>query len=915
MTSAADIYMIASPTPRAAANMSSSPLPSPSHLFGSTLASRSHTGSSAVPIPAGAASTFTTASILLREDTQRSLQCLSVFHAVPTSVGTDSDGSYTPRKTVESQNPPTTKEDNQEIKKVAKAPRKATKQSTKDNTTEPAEKKPRKPRAKKVSEPASDTVKERAPRKPRTKIADADADINTVPKEKLARKPRAKKAEISKDSQYKISKGQVTKTVGPSNSIKDKLQEDETVSKHFSNHQEAVKPVLEPLEPEGYGLLAASRRKLNWTPPKPTPEDTDRSKSPEIMDLSDTSSRGFTDMLGSFSFNSNDTKDVEANATYHSAATRKRKLIEMFKTNIPTNARMPKEKAVRKKARTITELAISAYGPAEAQDGDLLDESAPLLKYLGTGEYDAEAVTSLCKPPSKPRSRSPEKVKSKSKKGTAAEPILLSPESALKQVSGQDFVFGTSSQLAREESPTLLRDLHSAMQASNEVDDYDDPFISPPSMIVSRSKAVITAGRNLWSVAARDDRGDLMDVEVVDLVDTPVIKSQNRIMQIQSPVIHTPLNNKDEWVDIDDIEANRPPSTQVEFRQIPVAISMSRFSSSPPPFQNSPQKVINASPRNFSTSSTSLAKSRKASRASSETAEPSMPDYNLLSTPELKIEISKHKFKPVRNRKKMVELLEECWEGSNRPALGVLQGNLPIQKSQASKGPAAATASIESGAPLPKRGPGRPKKDTAIAATSPTSKPRGRPKKVAPVEDLEIDSDTALPRVRTPKKSKKAGRSVKDVWDSDQVLAPSPRRRSTSPKRKKATSPKRKKTTSPPRSRSPRSRSPRSRSLDREDGDELTLSAKREQLFGVISAAVTSAPPSKDPSKPSWHEKILLYDPIVLEDLAIWLNTGALDKVGWDEEVAPSEVKKWCESKSICCLWKENLRGRARNGY
>ncbi|PQE20418.1 structure-specific endonuclease subunit SLX4 protein [Rutstroemia sp. NJR-2017a BBW] len=820
--------------------MSSSPLPSPSHLFGSTLASRSRTGSSAVPIPAGAASTFTTASILLREGTQRSLQCLSVFQAVPTSVGTDSDGSHTPRKTVESQNPPTTKEDNQEIKKVAKAPRKATKQSTKDNTTEPAEKKPRKPRAKKVSEPASDTVKERAPRKPRTKKADADADINTMPKEKLARKPRTKKAEISKDSQSKISKGQVTKT-------------------------EAVKPVLEPLEPEGYGLLAASRRKLNWTPPKPTPEDTDRSKSPEILDLSDTSSRGFTDMLGSFSFNSNDTKDVEANATYRSAATRKRKLIEMFKTNIPTNARMPKEKAVRKKARTITELAISAYGPAEAQDGDLLDESAPLLKYLGTGEYDAEAVTSLCKPPSKPRSRSPEKVKSKSKKGTAAEPILLSPESALKQVSGQDFVFGTSSQLAREESPTLLRDLHSAMQASNEVDDYDDPFISPPSMIVSRSKAVITAGRNLWSVAARDDRGDLMDVEVVDLVDTPVIKSQNRIMQIQSPVIHTPLNNKDEWVDIDDIEANRPPSTQVEFRQIPVAISMSRFSSSPPRFQNTPQKAFNASPRNFSTSSTSLAKSRKASRASSETAEPSMPDYNLLSTPELKIEISKHKFKP---------------------------SNLSIQKSQASKGPAAATASIESGAPLPKRGPGRPKKDTAIAATSPTSKPRGRPKKVAAVEDLEIDSDTALPRVRTPKKSKKAGRSVKDVWDSDQVLAPSPRRRSTSPKRKKAISPK-----------------------HREDGDELTLSAKREQLFGVISAAVTSAPPSKDPSKPSWHEKILLYDPIVLEDLAIWLNTGALDKVGWDEEVAPSEVKKWCESKSICCLWKENLRGRARNGY
>ncbi|PQE22558.1 Structure-specific endonuclease subunit SLX4 protein [Rutstroemia sp. NJR-2017a BVV2] len=897
MTSAA---MISSSTPLAAANMSSSPLPSPSHLFESTLAPQSRTGCSAVPIPA---STFTTASILLREGSPRSLQCLNAFQAVPTNVGMDLAGLQTPHKTVESRNTATTKDDNQEVKKVAKAPRKSTKQSAKDNTTEPAEKKPRKPRAKKVSEPASDTVKERAPRKPRTKKADADADINAVPKEKPARKPRTKKAEMSKDSQSKISKGQVTKTVGLSNSIKDNPQGDDIVSKHFSNQNQAVKPSFEPPEPEGYGLLAASRRKLNWTPPKPTPEGTDRSKSPEIMDLSDTSSRGFTDMLGNFSFNSNDTKDVEKKASDGLAATHKRKLIEMLKTNIPTNAKIPKEKTVRKKARTITELAISAYGPAEAQEGELLDEPAPLLKYLGTGEHDAEAATSLCKPPPKPRSRSPEKGKSKSKKGTAADPILLSPESALKQVSGQDFVFGTSSQLAREESPTLLRDLHSAMQASNEVNDYDDPFVSPPSMVVSRSKAVITASRNLWSVAARDNRGDLMDVEVVDLVDTPVIKSQNRIMQTQSPVIHTPLNNKDEWVDIDDIEANRPPSTQVEFRQIPpVAVSMSRFSSSPPRFQNSPQKAINASPRNFSTSSTSLAKSRKKPRASSETAEPSMPDYNLLSTPELKTEISKHKFKPVKNRKKMIELLEECWEGSNRPALGVLQGNLPIQKSQASKGLAAATTSMESVVPSPKRGPGRPKKDTAITATSPTSKARGRPKKVSPVEDFEMDSDNPLPRVRTPKKSKKAGRSVKDVSDSDQGRTSSPRRRNASRKRKKATS-------------SPRSRSPRSRSVDREDGDELTLSAKREQLFGVISAAVTSAPPSEDPSKPSWHEKILLYDPIVLEDLTIWLNTGALDKVGWDEEVAPSEVKKWCESKSICCLWKENLRGRARNGY
>ncbi|KAM3086162.1 5'-flap endonuclease [Clarireedia jacksonii] len=891
----ADIYMIASPTPLATTNMSSSPLPSPSHIFKSTLASSMRTDSSRGPIPASVALTFTSASNSLREGAPGSPQCLNVFRAVPTIIGRDLGDCQAPAKTGKGRDTTTKEDDNQEAQKMAKAPRKSAKKSVKDNTAETVEKKPRKPRAKKVSEPASDTVKEREPRKPRTKKAGADADTNTVSKERPVRKPRTKKADTSKDSQSKISKGQVTKSTGRSNSSKFETQGDDNASKHFSNQQEVVKSVLEPPEAGGYGLLQASRRKLNWTPPKPTPVATDSSNNPEVVDLSDTSSRGFTDILGNFSFSSNDAKVVEQKASDGLAVSRKRKLIEMVKTNIPPNAKIAKEKSVKKKARTITELAISAYGPAEAQDGEPPDATAPSLQYLSTRNYNGEAATSLFKVPPKHRSRSPEKAKSKVKKGTAAEPILLSPESALKQVSGQDFVFGTSSQLAREESPTLLRDLHSAMQASNEIDDYDDPFVSPPSVVASRSKAAVVASRNLWSVAARDDRGDLMDVAVVDLVDTPVVKSQNRIMPTHSPIIHTPLNNHDEWVDIEDIEANRPPSTQVEFRQIqPVAISMaSRFSSSPPRVQISPQKVFNDSPRNFSTSSTPLVKSRKKSRAPQATAEPSMPDYNLLSDVELKTEISKHKFKPVKNRKRMIALLEECWEGSNRPALGVLQGNLPTQKSQASKDLAA--ASTESAPSSPKRGRGRPKKDAAITVTSP-SKARGRPKKVSTVEYLEVDSDTPLSRVRTPKKSKKVGKLAEGISDLDEALtSSSPRRRTASRVRKKRTS------------------SPFSSSVDCEEEDELTLSSRRDQLFGFISTAVTSAPPSKDSSQPSWYEKILLYDPIVLEDLARWLNSGALDKVGWDAEVDPWEVKKWCESKSICCLWKENLRGKARS--
>jgi hypothetical protein len=57
---------------------------------------------------------------------------------------------------------------------------------------------------------------------------------------------------------------------------------------------------------------------------------------------------------------------------------------------------------------------------------------------------------------------------------------------------------------------------------------------------------------------------------------------------------------------------------------------------------------------------------------------------------------------------------------------------------------------------------------------------------------------------------------------------------------------------------------------------------------------------------------MLLYDPIIVEDLTLWLNLGQLGKVGHDGEVSPAAVKKWCESRSICCLWKVNLRGKER---
>jgi hypothetical protein len=39
---------------------------------------------------------------------------------------------------------------------------------------------------------------------------------------------------------------------------------------------------------------------------------------------------------------------------------------------------------------------------------------------------------------------------------------------------------------------------------------------------------------------------------------------------------------------------------------------------------------------------------------------------------------------------------------------------------------------------------------------------------------------------------------------------------------------------------------------------------------------------------------------------------GGLGRVGVDEEVGTAVVRAWCEEKSVCCLWKENLWGGVR---
>jgi hypothetical protein len=248
-----------------------------------------------------------------------------------------------------------------------------------------------------------------------------------------------------------------------------------------------------------------------------------------------------------------------------------------------------------------------------------------------------------------------------------------------------------------------------------------------------------------------------------------------------------------------------------------------------------------------------------------------------------------------------------------------------------------------------KRPRGRPRKNstTSVAdiAEAPVPAKRAR-RKATPASDVETEPPQVQKRPR--------GRPKKDAVappakPSTQNVPTSPKR-AKSPTKPSAPTPRQRKTKPPPKAKSntpieiPDSdtdskadpflstapstpsthpaaadehfSSPPAMDLSITDDTETSLLAspttQQVSVFRHITQAVVGAPRSADPASPSWYEKMLMYDPVILEDLTAWLNAGQLDRVGYEGEVAPGDVKRWCESRSVCCLWRVNLRGKER---
>lgn len=532
----------------------------------------------------------------------------------------------------------------------------------------------------------------------------------------------------------------------------------------------------------------------------------------------------------------------------------------------------------RKKPRTITEKATAPFMPEEPA-------STSVLNYFGSpvqeanGEYRTEATTKAFfeantlkrKPRFKPKKKS---VKTKG-------PVLFSPKTAMKTTGDQELIFGTSSQLVRDESPIFIEDMREAVKASRLMDEQRNlilprPNLSPILSGISGAKSSFASSRNLWSVAARDLDGSLLDVEVIDLVDTP---KPCKILPPSAKLTHTRETN------CPDSALTHEPQPAPDSALVKPRLETTTQKKPLEDMaleQSIPRSLAEASLRKRPRSP-SPAKKQKALKKSEETShelgDSQMPNYEGFKTAELSKAVAVNGFKAIKKRADMISLLEQCWKSRNRISSQTLAPSVNVPEIIVASDP---TDGISKTAISVKKKKGRARKTSvSIAAVGdvnsittahpavnpPIKKPRGRPKK-----------DASVPL--SPKKTTKTT-----------IIIPKP------PATKRISS-----TSSPPSNQPLTSHLS---SSSKTATTTTTTTTTNPLILQTITSAIKSFPPTHCATSLTFYEKILLYDPIVLEDLTVWLNTVGLGRVGVDDEVGVKVVREWCLEQSVCFISRE----------
>jgi len=825
----------------------------------------------------------------------------------------------------------------------------------------------------------------------------------------------------------------------------------------------------------------APRRRRSWTPVKDSTAENTTNTLPVVNhELNERLGQtAFSEMLGSFSFMQSETVPVPRAA--NGEASTKRRRVNL--SDVPQHAQSldkpkakgtlkppkvaKKPKAVPKKPQTITERATEAYRPLKDADPEQSTISAhftprkevEVASVVGGDADGQEDTAAKVKKPRKSRAKAqplednatvPTKTKSKPKTTKVKVKFdeknykapLCSPTQALKQMKSQDFLFGTSSQLAAEESPDFIRDIQLAvrqsemvfaMPTSSQIGTQLDPdsfgegksYASVPTAPHGTCLSVEQARRELWCASARDETGSKLAQEPTELHPDkrqPVgegyaVQNHDVITLSSSACDGKQVKATSAAEQVSTLQANEVLSNPENHNELPSLQAGDTECDQPMVLKSSaethgddwmllqsddsvclPQALTCPPPPRPNYSATSSAR-RTALQALDANIPLAGPD--LLVKPNLLTQVRPFSTTtPATERdgpRKQalagepnddVQIVASPKRGRGRPRKEPLLER-PTQTSPArGRGRPRKEASLEPSAQTsPARARGRPRKTSLTdkpAQKSPVRKvmlherktsaspkrPTGRPRKTFTQSDAplpsplrftgrndpvvstgseEIFRKTTSPKPRgsaSQQTPRKGWTHIDEISDSDSPTTPSPKRRraSSSPAfirpldvdigvPKSATQP----PTAVAKAIGP--------TIAAIKPTDTVWPVMQATLFPQITRTITSAPSAgRDTdltAPPSWHEKILLYDPIVLEDLTAWLNAQGLrtelerlkPKVktrGRKKKDAPPEVdeweivrdelkawmvQKWCEENSVCCLWREGLRGGVKGRY
>jgi hypothetical protein len=554
----------------------------------------------------------------------------------------------------------------------------------------------------------------------------------------------------------------------------------------------------------------------------------------------------------------------------------------------------PKRKSPKKKPFSITRLAVEMYQPTTTKSAGTEETSnffTPPAKCVSRSTSPEKTATKKKSPKARaPRKKSTEAGKesvkpkkptaaSKSKRAVFVKPKLLSPTQAVRKMQRQSLLFGTSSQLCKEDSPESLKQLQQALRESE---------LCAPNEDSERSFASFRSSRNVSR-----SRGGLWHESAGKVeLDSTLPDAQNEADGTRDTLVQRLTEY--EFTSIDEYSPYAPNADEKDkSRETPLAAQYNDEWVSVDAF--SPSAVLKEAQHTlpltkFSSTTGGFVDDAGSQAQSSDTSD--LPDAATLA-----VALNRTVVSP------SVTTSRVALRALSTNTKKVINQDIDVSQKKAT------TKSVTSKELIAVE---RPEKArfTTEQGPLPEKKRRGRPRKTNNEEATATTLLEATPTKANPvDTAEEIWQHIDDIEDSEPNITPSPPRRRGRPPKDSASQ--------LPELVTTEAVSKRVNTV-MASASHQDWPAIQPILFKDITETIKATLPSTDIRKPSWAEKISMYDPIVVEDLTTWLNEdmGLRVRVKQrEDELQGWMVQKWCEEKSVCCLWREGLWGGVRKKY